>query len=458
MATKYILKFDLGTIVADELPSGLDSNIHFQFDERTKEYRAKACHYRDIILDYNENSIPYEDKASHYRKLELSLSKEIVPRKHQAEALKSWKENQQGVVVLPTGGGKTILAVLAMNLIKRSTLIIVPTIDLMNQWAEVLSQFFDMKIGMLGGGEKLYEPIMVSTYDSARLMIETRGADFGFLVVDECHHLPSEQNRFLAEACIAPFRLGLSATVERQDGAEELLYDLIGPKVYEARITDMVSKVLAPYDVVRISVCLTEKEAKEYHDCRQLYTNFLRQNRISFNQPGAWQYFIMKSNQSPHGRKAFEAYQRQKKIPQWAEEKFKALWQILNEHSHESLIIFTDDNQVAYRIAHMFFLSVITHKTKAKERKNLLDLFRSGKLKVLVTSRVLNEGVDVPEASIGVVFQELELYGSMSKGLEEFLRNTPGKRAILYEMVTSDTNEQYVNERRRQHHAYQESP
>ena len=106
MATKYILKFDLGTIVADELPSGLDSNIHFQFDERTKEYRAKACHYRDIILDYNENSIPYEDKASHYRKLELSLSKEIVPRKHQAEALKSWKENQQGVVVLPTGEEK----------------------------------------------------------------------------------------------------------------------------------------------------------------------------------------------------------------------------------------------------------------------------------------------------------------------------------------------------------------
>ncbi len=458
MLNQVKIKFDQGTLVTSELYPGLESNHYFQYDERTKEYRAKACHYREIILNLSENSVPYSDEAAQYKKLDLSLSKPIIPRKHQEEALKAWMKKRQGVVVLPTGAGKTILAILAMSQVKRSTLVVVPTIDLMNQWADVLSGFFKVKIGCLGGGEKSYEEVLVSTYDSARLMIESRGASFGLLIVDECHHLPSEQNRFLAEASLAPFRLGLSATVERQDGAEELLYELLGPKVYEARITDMVSKVLAPYDVVRVSVNLTDEEAQEYQDCRKLYTSFLRQNRISFSQAGAWQYFIMKSNQSAHGRKAFEAYHRQKKIPQWAHEKFKALWQILNEHSHDSLIVFTDDNQVAYRIAHMFFLAVITHKTKAKERKKLLESFRSGSLKVLVTSRVLNEGVDVPEASIGVVFSGTGAVREHVQRLGRILRNTPGKRAILYEMVTSDTNEQYVNERRRQHHAYQESP
>ena len=99
-----------------------------------------------------------------------------------------------------------------------------------------------------------------------------------------------------------------------------------------------------------------------------------------------------------------------------------------------------------------------SNKTKAKERKKLLDAFRSGLLKTLVTSRVLNEGVDVPEARIGVVFSGTGAVREHVQRLGRILRNTPGKRATLYELVTADTNEQNVNERRRQHHAYQNSP
>ena len=299
---------------------------------------------------------------------------------------------------------------------------------------------------------------MVATYDSARLMIESKGNRFGLLIVDECHRLPSSQNRIVAEACLAPFRLGLTATVERQDGAEELLYEIMGDLVFEAKIKDMVDHVLAPYDVVRISVDLSEAEEKEYKDSRSLYTSFLRQNRINFSYPGAWQQFVMRASQSLSGKKAFEAYQRQKKIPQWAEEKFSRLWDLLCEHAEDSLIIFTDDNKIAYRIAKRFFLPVLTHKTKPKERKRLLDSFRSGELKVLVTSRVLNEGVDVPEARVGIVFSGTGAVREHVQRLGRILRNTPGKRAILYELVTADTNEENVNERRRQHHAYQSTP
>ena len=103
----------------------------------------------------------------------------------------------------------------------------------------------------------------------------------------------------------------------------------------------------------------------------------------------------------------------------------------------------------------MQFLFIPTVSNNAEK---LLDEFREGRLKVLVTSRVLNEGVDVPEASIGVVFSGTGAVREHVQRLGRILRNTPGKRATLYEMVSSDTNEQYVNERRRQHHAYQESP
>lgn len=450
--------FEDGSLITKTISSKVDLSDYFSYDERTKQFRAKASCYRDLILSLNEKSQVYFDEACAYKKLDLLLREEIKPRVHQEEALTAWLKTKRGIVVLPTGSGKTILAILAINLIKRSTLIVVPTIDLMNQWCEVLRRFFSVPIGSLGGGERQYEDIMVATYDSARLMIETRGASFGFLIVDECHHLPSSQNRLLAEASIAPFRLGLTATVERQDGAEELLYELMGELTYEAKIKDMVENVLAPYDVVRVGVELTQEEKNEYQACRALYTSFLRQNRINFSYPGAWQQFIIRSNQSTLGRKAFEAYLRQKKIPQWAHQKFSKLWDILCEHSHDSLIVFTDDNQVAYRIAKTFLLAAITHKTKAKERKSLLESFRKGVLKVLVTSRVLNEGVDVPEARVGVVFSGTGAVREHVQRLGRILRNTPGKRAILYEIIASNTNEQSVNERRRQHHAYQESP
>ncbi len=455
----FHLSFSDGCLLTEDTPPEETKGLsHFIYDDRTKQFRAKASSYREIILGLKKTGHTLKDNAANYKKIPLPLKKPIHARPHQTSALDAWLQTKKGVVVLPTGAGKTILAILAMTQIERSTLIIVPTIDLLNQWCEVLSAFFSEPIGALGGGERQYANIMVSTYDSARLMIESRGNCFGFLIVDECHRLPSSQNRLIAEASLAPFRLGLTATVERQDGAQDLLYELMGELVYEAKITDMVEKVLAPYDVIRIDAELSAEEKKEYQACRNLYTQFLRQNRINFSEKGAWQQFIIRASQSATGKEAFRAYHRQKKIPQWAEEKFHHLWMILQAHTHDSLIIFTDDNQVAYRIARAFFIAAITHKTKAKERSHLLTAFRNGSLKILVTSRVLNEGVDVPEARVGVVFSGTGAVREHVQRLGRILRNTPGKRAILYELVTADTNEQFVNERRRQHHAYQNAP
>ena len=244
-----IIKFEQGSLVLENFknPSEIIDNELVQFDERTLQYRAYANIYRDLILQCKKMNIRIDDQAKAYQCLEnLKLKQAIEPRVHQEKALKAWLEaKKKGVVSLPTGAGKTILAVLAISIIKRSTLIIVPTIDLLQQWHSVLRNFLDIPIGCLGGGEKDIQSITVSTYDSARLCIEQLGNKFAFLIADECHHLPAPQYQLIAKACIAPFRLALSATVERSDGQESVVYELMGEKIYHGHIREMVSKVLS---------------------------------------------------------------------------------------------------------------------------------------------------------------------------------------------------------------------
>ena len=128
------IKYEDGTLifsnVADGSPIvGLQDVI---YDRRTLEYRSPASLYRQVILELNKHKVSKNDYANNYKKLDLKLKKAITPRKHQTEALKAWLESGRvGVVSLPTGAGKTILAILAIQKVQRSTLILVPTIDLL---------------------------------------------------------------------------------------------------------------------------------------------------------------------------------------------------------------------------------------------------------------------------------------------------------------------------------------
>ena len=131
------------------------------------------------------------------------------------------------------------------------------------------------------------------------------------------------------------------------------------------------------------------------------------------------------------------------------------LWELLNTHRNERILIFTDDNATAYEIGQRFFLPVLTHLTRMPERKALLDRFRSGELPYLVTSKVLNEGVDVPEAAIGIVVSGSGSVREHVQRLGRILRKTAGKAAILYELISEDTSEERTGERRRKHSAYE---
>ncbi|MEB3212130.1 MAG: DEAD/DEAH box helicase family protein, partial [Leptolyngbyaceae bacterium] len=234
MARTPKLKFDRGTLILHPPPRGKRWIEYATWDDRIERFRVPAIHYRKLVDVLRAESSSFEDDARAFDPLTLTPSLTMHPYPHQQEALDAWiAAGRRGVVVLPTAAGKTYLAQLVMQAILRSTLITVPTLDLMHQWyAHLKTAFPDVEIGVLGGGSHDRTPILVATYDSAAIHAETIGNRYGLLVCDECHHLPSDFNRVIAEYAIAPYRLGLTATPDRTDGRHEDLDTLLGPVVY----------------------------------------------------------------------------------------------------------------------------------------------------------------------------------------------------------------------------------
>ncbi len=450
--------YDRGTLLVHNCEKEQAALFPFlQWDERVQKFRCQAFYYRDLILGLRAFKLNYEDEAKQFAPVTLALKKQIVPRAHQAEALEAWtNKGSRGVVILPTGAGKTILAVMAIAKINRATLVHVPTLDLMHQWFHVLSEFFSEPIGLLGGGYHDIKTITVSTYDSACLHVSHLGAKFGFLVFDECHHLPGEQMQYAAVCALAPFRLGLTATPESTPTREQRMHEICGPFCFQAHIHQLAGNTLANYEIKTIEVELSQEEQEQYLEARKIYTNFLKENRIHFSQGGAWQEFIRIAHRSERGREAFQAFLKQKKIAQSSQSKFQVLWDLFLAHPQGRILIFTQDNETAYEIGRRFFLPVLTHHTKIKERESFLTRFRSGDYRILVTSKVLNEGVDVPEANVAIVFSGSGTVREHVQRLGRILRAKEGKKAILYELVSANTGETFVNQRRREHSAYQE--
>ena len=149
------------------------------------------------------------------------------------------------------------------------------------------------------------------------------------------------------------------------------------------------------------------------------------------------------------------AFLEQRRIARGGEAKIRMVWEIVNRHAGERIIIFTADNAAAYDLGRRFCWPVITHRTKPGERKEFLDLFRAGTYTVLVTSKVLNEGVDVPAVAVGIILSGSASVREHVQRLGRILRPAPGKeQALLYELVSAGTSEEGVSARRREHKAY----
>ncbi len=426
-----------------------------QWDPRTSCLRAPAIAYSAIVMALIHQRVSYKDHARDYLVLEGNMTNSKTPRPFQQEAIDAWLPRRQGVVVLPTGAGKTYVAQMAIEAVSRSTLIVVPTLELVRQWTQSLSEAFPFAVGAIGGGDYNPQPLTVITYDSAYGHMENIGNRYGLIIFDECHHLPGETYSLAALSCLAPYRLGLSATPERADGRHSDLDYLIGPILYRRDVLELAGDYLAEYSTHQVIVDLTQTERAEYEAERGIYKDFIISQGIRLSHPKGWSEFVMKSARSSQGRRAMKAYLRQKKLAFAAPSKIDYVDQLLHRHRKDRTLLFTQNNTTAYEVSQRFLLPVITHQTKPSERSEILNGFAEGKYLAVVTSKVLNEGVDVPDANVAIVISGSGSVREHVQRLGRILRRaSPDKQAVLYELIAADTSEAYTSARRREHNAY----
>lgn len=449
------VRFEGGTIVLDglgpdELPAG------FLWDPRIGRARAPAHRYAELVGWARAEGHALDDRARAWSKLEtLRHLSTRAARDYQDAAVAAWKAARwQGVVVLPTGAGKSYVAERIIAECRRSTLVVVPTLDLLSQWYGGLSAAFGEEIGALGGGRHEIRDLTVTTYDSVAIYAERYGDRFGLVIWDEVHHLPAPGYTRAASCLCAPLRLGLTATLERTDGAHLDLDTTVGPVVYRREIPELAGDWLAAYTTEVISVSLSAAEKLRYDELRAQYAEFCASEGLRIRSPQDWQRFIQVSARSKAGRSAFKAYLEARRIAHGGERKIEVVKDIVAREWGRRTIVFTNDNATAWRISEALLVPCITHHTDVAERRRWLDAFTAGEITVLATSRVLNEGVDLPEAEVAIVVSGTGTVRESVQRLGRILRPRADKQAALYELVAEGTTETRTSERRREHDAY----
>ena len=378
----------------------------------------------------------------------------LTPRPYQEEAIAAWARHEgRGVIVLPTGAGKTVVALMAAARLGVRTLVVAPTIDLLHQWRSALAERLGYpldEIGIVGGGKRTVRDLTVITYDSAA-MPNRRLDGFGLLVVDEVHHLPARAYRSIAGKVNAPFRLGLSATPERSDDGHLALEYLVGAIVYRRSAAELArDEHIAAYTEKRLFVDLTADERMRYDQLMAEYTWYLATHRAYLGgRPGTlFVELIRRSGHDPAARSALRAHHQARLIALNADAKLAKVAELLAKHRSDKVIVFSEYNAMVDILSERLLLPAITYRTSLPERRRVLDRFRSGDYGKLVTGRVLNEGVDVPDANVAIVVSGSSATREYIQRLGRVLR-PKREKALLYELVTRKTTEGKSARRRR---------
>ncbi len=415
-------------------------------------WRCEGYHYRELQPQLRELAI--RDNVRRWQPLNVMLQEVREPHDYQLEALAAWDEaGRCGSIVLPTGAGKTFVAIQAIYRVKRSAVVVAPTIDLLHQWYARLVNAFNADVGVYYGGEKRVQALTVTTYHSAGDLMAAYGNTFKLIIFDEVHHLPAPSWGEAALMAPAPLRLGLTATypeAHEQTNGRWRVDELIGPIVYTKRVEDLVGQQLANYRTQRLRVDLTLAERARYDADHATYINFVRQRELPRRYGPGWLMELMRlSSSDAQARRAFLARQRLLRLLASCEGKFALLDELLREYVTERILVFTEQNAMAYEVARRHLIPAITHETSAAERKQILDGFQEGRYRVVVTSRVLNEGIDVPEAKVAIVLGGTSGAREYIQRLGRVLRKIENKEAILFEVIARKTLEESRSQRRR---------
>jgi len=436
------LRYYKGLLISDAYAPGL------KWDEKLQGYINFAYKYRDVKKYFLTEGIEVVENVLDPLPFPLIREKSLELRDYQMEAVKSWLKNgKRGIVIFPTGAGKTMVGVKAIALLKVSTLVVVPTIDLMNQWVSIIERHLDTEVGSIGGGKDDLKGITVITYDSAYTRAEELGNKFLLIIFDEVHHLPSEGYSLMAKMFASPYRLGLTATPERGDGKEVLYPELVGPIVYKKSLKELSGKYIADFEIIKEYVEMTSEEKERYKELRGKLKEFLSSRGMRLNSLNDFYKLIRLASKDKKAREALLAWHESLRLAVNSRAKIEKLRELLREFHDRKIIVFTRDTELAYDISKEFLIPVVTYKTSKDERFEILSKFKEGNYRVIVASTVFDEGVDIPDAEIAIIMGGYGTKRQFIQRLGRILRGR-GKKALLIEIVTKGTADYRLSKRR----------
>jgi len=271
------------------------------------------------------------------------------------------------------------------------------------------------------------------------------GDRFGLVIVDEAHHVGAWCPTEVFEMLVAPARLGLTATPPEDAAA---LARHVGPIVYALGVDDLTGDALAGYDLVTMPIALERDERRRYRELRGRFAAGYSAFQRSMPD-AAWNEFVRRSARTIQGQAALSAWREYRALLAYPEGKRLAVREILARHRGSRVLVFTADNATAYAIARELLVMPITHEIRRSERSRAIAGFRSGECPVLVSSQVLDEGFDVPDAEVAIVVGGSSSARRHVQRIGRVLRPREGKRARVYELAVSDSTEVSYVERRR---------
>jgi len=281
------------------------------------------------------------------------------------------------------------------------------------------------------------------------------GNRYRLVVYDEAHHLPGPTLHESALDCLAPMRLGLTATPERADGRDRLLTELIGPFVYEERISQARGKTLADYAIIRVPIYLTVAEQAEFDRLSRRIRAYVARRRRE-ERHFDWKEDLAKlSRTDPEAKEILRCYRRKLTLIHRSAEKLRVVEDILRLHPDEQCVIFTASNRMALDVSARFLIPALTAHSDKRERNLVLDGFARGTIRALAACEVLNEGWDAPALKVGVVLGGEKGAREAVQRLGRLLRRSGDRAARLYEVVVEETPEVTRARRRTRTDAYQ---
>jgi DNA excision repair protein ERCC-3 len=423
----YLVSDD--TVVLKELSAYTSVNSYFRENHGERAIAIAAGSRGSLKQELTKLGFPVEDMAG-YREgesLDMMLQnsnddmKPFQLRDYQVQAADSLYRAEgggSGVVILPCGAGKTIVGIAAMAKLQCATLILTTNVTSVRQWKREILDKTDLteeQVGEYNGTHKQVRPVTIATYqilthrrtkqDSFTHMELFNKRDWGLLIYDEVHLLPAPVFRATADIQ-ATRRLGLTATLVREDGREEDVFSLIGPKMYEVSWKELESKgwiASAECQEIRVSLSVSLRSEYEKADAKRKF-------RIAGENP-------------------------------W---KQKVIDDLLVRHAGEPTLIIGQYLDQLQSISEHLEAPMISGSTSHEERERLYQLFRAGRISLLIVSKVANFAVDLPDASVAI--QISGSYGSRQEEAQRLGRilrpKSGGNQAIFYSIISGDTKEQ----------------